>query len=245
MIPTLRAEFRKLLTVRSTYIVCALALALIGFISFYGTGFKGGPVFSPDTLQSTVFNAVAVTGVFVGILSILVICHEYRYNTIAYSLTISNDRMKVLAAKLIVGAALAVAMTLLTILVTLGFTLWGAIVGGHPIEAQRIDLYGMLWKTIVYVLGSAWLGLTVGFLVRSVVAALTIYFFVPTIEPLIHAVLKINSNYLPIASQSHILQMATDPEAFSPVASAGVFAIYLAVLLIAASVLFVRRDALS
>lgn len=242
---TLRAEFRKLLTVRSTYAVGGLALLLIGFISFYGTGYRGGPTFAPTALQSIALNSVMLTAIFVGVLSILLICHEYRYNTIAYSLTISNDRLKVLAAKLIVTAALAVVMTLLSVVVAISLMSWGAAVAGHSVGTQFIDLYSLLWKTLAYVAGSAWLGLAIGFLFRSVTGAITIYFVLPLIEQLIHNLLKVNSNYLPTIAQGQILQMEPLAGTFSPLASAGVFSIYLGVALVVAIALFVRRDALS
>jgi len=57
MIPALKAEFRKLLTVRSTYVITGLALLAIGFVSLYAEGIKGGvltgqaPVFTWQVLS--------------------------------------------------------------------------------------------------------------------------------------------------------------------------------------------------
>lgn len=48
MIPALKAEFRKLLTVRSTYVITGLALLAIGFVSLYAEGIKGGVLAGPS-----------------------------------------------------------------------------------------------------------------------------------------------------------------------------------------------------
>ena len=109
MIPTLRSEFRKLFTVRSTYVVSALALVLTIAIAFYGIGYKSGHSLGASGLHDAALNGIAIVGVFVGILAILLICHEYRYNTIAYTLTTANNRLKVLLAKLIVVTVFAAA----------------------------------------------------------------------------------------------------------------------------------------
>lgn len=244
MMQTLRAEFCKLLTIRSTYVVSILVLLLIGFISFWGVGVKGGPVFSPTTLTETILNATMITGTIAGILAILHICHEYRYNTITYSLTISNSRLKVLAAKFAVVSALAIVLTFLTAVIALSMPGLGAAVAGHSLGPQMVDGWNIAWRVFTFVLGSALLGLILGFLVRSVVAATVIFLMLPAVESLLHALLKISNNYLPAASQMQILQ-TPGPEAFSPLASLGVFAGYLAISAVVATVLFVRRDAMS
>lgn len=89
MIATLYAEFRKFMTVRSTYIVSLLGLVLAGFIAFWGIGYKGSPdlLQQPNALQQSSMDVVAIVGVFVGILAILVICQEYRFSTIGDTLS--------------------------------------------------------------------------------------------------------------------------------------------------------------
>lgn len=244
MMQTLRAEFCKLLTIRSTYMVSILVLLLIGFISFWGVGFKGGPAYAPTTLTETILNATMITGTIAGILAILHICHEYRYNTITYSLTISNSRLKVLIAKFVVVSTLALVLTSLTALVAMSMPGLGAAMAGNTLGSQTVDAWNLAWRVFTFVLGSAWLGLILGFLLRSVVAATVIFLMLPAVESLLHALLKIDSNYLPAASQMQILQ-TPGPEAFTPLASLGVFAIYIAISSVVATVLFVRRDAMS
>ena len=94
MIPTLKAEFKKLLSVRSTYLTSLAALLFVaGLIAFYGQGFKTEPkdlnsLFLVGTI--TIFsNITAIAG---AIIALLLLAHEYRYNTIVYTLTASNSR---------------------------------------------------------------------------------------------------------------------------------------------------------
>jgi len=245
MMAALYAEFRKFLTVRSTYIVSIIGLVLAGFIAFWGIGYKGDAQLlqQSDALQHASMDVISIVGVFVGILAILLICHEYRYNTISYTLTISNSRFRVLIAKLITVGAYALLMTFVAIALGMGLVALGANMANHPLGTQSIDFYSLLWKTIAYMIGSAWLGLFLGFLSRSLVFAIVAYFLIPTLEPILNGLLKISNNYLPTAAQNQILQTSSAPDVFSPVASLGVFAIYMAVAFIASTVLFLRRDA--
>jgi ABC-type transport system involved in multi-copper enzyme maturation permease subunit len=223
--------------------VSILALLIAGFFAFYGTGIKGGPVYASNALESVGLNAVSIVGIFVGILSILVICHEYRYNTIYYTLTASNSRLKVFFAKLITIALYGVAITVLTVAFSIGVMILGAHIAGHDLGMQSIDLYSLAWRTLVYMVGAAWLGLLLGFLSRSQVFAIVAYFVIPSIEPLIHTFLKVSNNYLPSASMNQILQTTPSNGVFSPLASAGIFYLYLLIAGIVAAVLFVRKDA--
>ncbi|HEX4774579.1 MAG TPA: hypothetical protein VH234_03615, partial [Candidatus Saccharimonadales bacterium] len=91
MMHTLKAEFRKLLTVRSTYIITALVTAFVIFIAFYVIGWRMNPKDLHDTgqLASDVTGALNLT-VFGAIVAVLLMTHEYRYNTIMYTLASSN-----------------------------------------------------------------------------------------------------------------------------------------------------------
>src|SRR4030081_2547999 len=98
MIPALKAEFRKLLTVRSTYIIFALALVFVAFFAGYIEGFRTLPdhVHNPNALSEQVTSAVQAMSIFGALIALLLFAHEYRYNTIMHTLTLSNSRTKVL-----------------------------------------------------------------------------------------------------------------------------------------------------
>src|SRR6185437_5947661 len=115
MINALKAEFRKLLSVRSTYILISVAILFVIFFTFYIEGYH---LSGKDLLNKHLYNddiVGALTSlplIFGAIIAILLMTHEYRYNTITYSLTLSNSRSKVLAAKLIVTSVFALLFTI-------------------------------------------------------------------------------------------------------------------------------------
>lgn len=245
MMATLKAEFRKLLSVRSTYILSVVGLVLAGTIAFWGNGLRGPEVFMPSQIQDSVYNNFTIVSIFTGIVAVLLICHEYRYSTIGYTFTASNNRLKVLLAKLAVTGVYAVIMGIVTIFWVIGLITLGAHIGGHHIGTQIFDVTGTLWKTMAYSVGGVWFGLFLGAVSRSLVFAIVAYFAIPTVEPILHALLKVSNNAMPMTAQNQILlssDVAT-PGVYSPLASAGVFGLYLLGLGIVAAVLFMRKDA--
>lgn len=245
MIPAIRAEARKLLTIRSTYVITGLALLLIGFIAVYGMGYKSEPILGPPgVFQSNILNCISIMQIFVAIVAMLLITHEYRYNTIMYALTSSNNRLKVLFAKFTVVTLFSAVVTILTLLFIVGGILLGLQLAGHELGTQNVDVYSVLWRSLAFVVSGALAGLVFGFLSRSIVFAIVAFFLLPTtIEPLLHSLLKVNSNYLPFSVQNQIIMPGNTPDTLSAVASFGVFMAYLVGAWIVASVLFVRRDA--
>ena len=243
----LTSELRKFLTIRSTYVLTIFSLLLAGFVVFWGLGYKadGFSLQSSDAVSTAAITAVMTASIFTGILAILHICHEYRYNTINYTLTASNSRLRVMGAKFIVLTVYGVLVT--TVALVLGFSLMplGASMAGHELGTQTIDLWDTIWRSGVFLMGNLWLGLIIGFLTRSVVAAIVTYFLITPIEQLIHNFLKISTNYLPTSAQSQIVNTPPGPDIFSPAASAGVFAVYLVIGIVISGILFVRRDASS
>jgi hypothetical protein len=245
MINNLRAEFCKLLTVRSTYIISLLALILTGILTFSFT--RVAIMFSSDSLESGLAGiVVAPVSIFTGIVAILLICHEYRYNTISYTLTSTASRLRVLCAKLIVIAVYAAVMAIAAMALIAGCFFLGAAV--NPRNAvmmhQDVHLYSIMWRVLAYTIMGSWAGLLFGFLSRSVVFSIVAFLIIPsTIEPLLSGLLKVSPNYLPFSAQIQILMTPTSPDAFSHLASAGIFLAYLVAGWLIAADLFVRRDA--
>ena len=245
MLATIKAEFRKLLTIRSTYAITILSLLLIAFIAFWGMGWHGGPVLAPSRFQDAVLNLISVMGIFSGIVAILLVTHEYRYSTIAYTLTASNSRMKVMVAKMLVLTVYAIIVTGLVIGLGLVSLVAGAHMNDVRILPQHFDTYSIVWRSLAYMVTSVLAGLVFGFLSRSVVFAIVAYFAFPTtVEPLLHNLVKVSSNYLPFSAQNQIISpVPNQPGVYSPLASLGVFCAYLGVAWLISTVLFVKRDA--
>ena len=209
MIPTIKAEFKKLFTVRSTYLVSlAVLLFVAGLIAFYGQGFKTDPkdlnsLFLAGTI-TTYSNVISIAG---AIIALLLLAHEYRYNTIVYTLTASNSRSKVLAAKII---AVLVFVFFLSILVTsaaLAMSAAGVAAAGHTLPHQDINYLTYLGKSVFLCEGYALFGLLLAALVRNLVGAIVIVLIVPnTLEGLLSLILKKNSVYMPFTALQQVVQ---------------------------------------
>ena len=112
MIPALKYEWRRLWSIRSTYIVSALYLVLIGLMA-------GLPIFLSDPIQPMTWRALYSTPAFIlapVILSVIasqVFGHEYRYGLIRLTLSEFPNRQVVIAAKTLVLTVYALAMTAL------------------------------------------------------------------------------------------------------------------------------------
>ncbi|MDB5186247.1 MAG: hypothetical protein JWL85_770 [Candidatus Saccharibacteria bacterium] len=239
MIPLLRSEFRKLFTIRSTYIISGIALLLITFISFYVMGYKGVAE-NPELLMSAARVPTHVIAVLISIVAILLMTHEYRYNTIMYTLTSSNSRSKVLLAKILVVSTYVLAFTAFAIVYSIVMARIGVMVKGVPLVPQQMYYWDVIWKSLFYVWANAMTGLLFAALFRHVVGAIVAIFVIPsTVEPLLGLVLKENTKYLPFTA----LEQVNMGAALSPGKGAAIFLIYLAAGWIVAWVLFLKRDA--
>lgn len=240
MIPLLRAECRKLLTVRSTYIVSAIALVLVCFLSFYIDGFRGIMPF-PDWFTTLTNNVSTVISIFVAVIAILLIGHEYRHNTIMYTLTSSNSRTKVLVAKVITVAWFALVVTIIAWALAV-FAFWlGASLSPNELQmwtTPEITWQG-IWRGLFFVVGFALFALLLGFVVRNLAGAIAVLFIWPMVEGLLTPLLKGNTKYLPFS----LLEQVHTGVVWKPLTAAFLFTAYLAVGWLLVWYLFTRRDA--
>jgi ABC-2 type transport system permease protein len=255
MWPAIKSELRKLLTVRSTYFTILIALGLIMLFAFYGEGLRSTAVSAndPGKLANDVVQGVLTVGLIGGLVGMLLFSHEYRYNTIMYTLTATNRRTKVLLAKIIVAsvfaAGFALAMGALSPAVTyLGMKLHGGLVIAHP----QLDIFSLAWRSAFVGWGFSMLGMIIVTLLRSQVGAIVLYFLFPfTVEQLAGFVIKDNREYLPFNAVSQVLDhhvvLTSDgraPHIFMSYGHAAIVAlIYVVAAWLIAWVLFLRRDA--
>lgn len=251
MMPTLRSEFKKLLTVRSTYIITALVTAFVIFITFYVIGWRmnAHDLHDPNQLASTITGALSLT-VFGAIVAILLMTHEYRYNTIMYTLTSSNSRSKVLLSKFIVVSVYALLLSVLIGVLSPLMTYLGVHANGHTLVPQTLHYGDLIWRSLFYGWGFSMAGLLFALLSRNQVASIAALFVIPDfIEQLLGLLLKHNTVYLPFSSLSQVLNAGSGngrvdtSSTLSPGKAAGVFCIYLAVGWAVSWYLFLRRDA--
>jgi ABC-2 type transport system permease protein len=249
---TLRAEFRKLFTLRSTYAIPILALAVSAALAFYLAGWYATPreLHDPGFLAAQVASPLGIVAVFATLLGILLMTHEYRYNTITYTLMFANSRGKVLLAKIVVVTAFAVAFTVTVDVLSLVAGYLGArVVRGHPLVPQTIEVGDLLWRTLVFGWGYAIAGLVIATLIRHQVGTIvTVFLLFGPVEGILDAILGHNALYLPFTALGNVLKSKTINTVLLPVSperAAVAFAADIAIGWIVAWMLFLRRDASS
>lgn len=250
MKPALRSELRKLFTVRSTYLVGLFTFILICFLSFYAQGYKNTQLNSL-WLTNTLSSVSNTASFFLAIIALLLMAHEYRYNTINYTLTAANNRSKVLAAKIIAIFSWTFLFVLIADLLGLGLMLLGAKAAGHHLPHQEINILTYLGKSIFYTEGFVLVALLINTMVRNLAASVAILFIVPnTVEGLLRIAIKQPEKWLPFSALNQVVQPqlvvqggAGGGYLVSPLRGAIIFLIYLLAGWFIAWYLFLRRDA--
>lgn len=255
MLASIKSEFRKLLTVRSTYFITAIALLLIGFISFYAMGMQAGEaVKNPKYLTGVILDSVNFATAFISIVALLLLAHEYRYNTIMYSLTSSSSRNKFLIAKIVAATGYAFMLVLLVGVLAPLLASLGASVKHLDVVPQTLQYGDLLWRILFAGFANAMVGLLFIALIRNQIGALVAVFLIPTTgETLLTLLIKEKSIYLPFSALNEVISTANTrldsgdspfvQGHLSPIKGAAVFGIYLVIGWIVAWILFLKRDA--
>jgi ABC-type transport system involved in multi-copper enzyme maturation permease subunit len=211
MIPAIKAEYRKILTVRSTYIILGLVFLIVLFYAGFITGFRivqttPGGLLNHQYLTSQITGAVGVMTVLGSIVALLLFGHEYRFNTIMYTLTASNSRSKVLASKIVVITIFAVLFALFVSVLSPLVTILGIHLHHYHLVSQSINYGAIWWKCLLYVWGDAMFAMILIALIRNQIGAIVAFLLIPTtVESLLTLLLKNNSKYLPFTSLSSLL----------------------------------------
>lgn len=251
MIPALRSEFRKMFSTRATYVIIGIVFLLLAFFALYISGWKSNAsqLHNPLSLAGDVTGAVQSVSVFWALIAILLVTQEYRYNLIAYTLTATNDRNKVLAAKFILCSLMGIVFTLIIGIASPLLSVLGAHLHGLHFGRQSIDHGKLLWECLFYGWGYTMAGLLFGALIRNQIGSIIAIFIAPdTVEGLLSLLLKNNTVYLPFTALSMVIGQPMQTSLTNVISSgraAFVFIGYLVVGWIVAWYLFVRRDAMS
>jgi ABC-2 type transport system permease protein len=244
MIDSIRAEFRKLRTIRSTYVIMLFVLALLGLAEFYAAGFRGAVTeapLHPEQLMTEVFQAVNFTALLVAIVPMLLVTHEYRYNTITYTLTGAKRRTQVFFAKAFVVTCFALLATALIAVTAPLLMKLGYAAGGGAMPEQVMYYKELAWRCLFFGWGFSMMSFVMAMIIRAQVGAIVALFFVPgTVEGLLGLVIKDKVDYLPFNSLNNVIQQYAD---FGHPKAALVFLIDLAIIGAISLFLFVKRDA--
>lgn len=244
---TIKAELRKLFTMRWTYYILIFCLILLIFFGFYISGWRisRADLMNPNTLYNDVTGAVSTLAVFVSLIAVLLIANEYRYNTIMYTLTASNSRTKVLFAKVLVITGFAIVFTLVAGFLSPVLSILGIHAHHLKLVPQTLHYSSVMWRSLFYGWGYAMAGVIIALLTRSQVGSIVILFIAPaTVEGLLGLVLKNNVVYLPFSSLTTVIGQGMDfHNTITPFHGALVFSSYLVVSFAVTWYLFVHRDA--
>ncbi len=250
MMGQIRAEARKILTVRSTYFIIGLCLLITIFSAFYVEGYRsGGLVSNPNKLVSQVTSAAVTLSLLLSFIGILLVTHEYRYGTIMYTLTSTRNRLQVLGAKIIVVSLLSLLLTGFFCSIAPLLTFIGIELRGAELVSQNMPSWDLVWRVLFYGWGYAMLGLLLATLIRNQVGTFAFLFIFPaTVEALLSLLLKEKVAYLPFTALQSVLQsnLASSLGQASPLShgqSALIFLGYLLLGWVIAGLLFVKRDA--
>lgn len=246
MIPTIKSEFRKLFSVRSTYIITFFVIAFLLFIAFYVEGWRLRPeqLNDPKQLASDVYGGMTLM-VFGAIVAILSMTHEYRYNTITYTLSSSNSRAKVLVSKIIVVSCYVIGLSILVGILSPVATYLGVHARGHALVPQVLYYKDLIWHSLFFSWSYGMIGLLLATIIRQQPGSVAALFILPAVvEPLLSQLLNKNAVYLPFAALTQLVgDGAVGGGRLSPGKAALVVLVYLAVGWAVAWSLFLRRDA--
>lgn len=297
MLASLKSELRKLLTIRSTYVIVVICLLLSAFVTYISTGELidyeqiGGSVITEEQPDGTIveyldpnnpgemrvnktvvqpdgkqlINIESMLPIVVtlgAVLLTLFMAHEFRYNTINYTLTSSPSRLRVLASKLVVGSIYMVVLSALSIAVILATTYLAVSIKGLQFSEAEFGWIYALGRYLLYAVGTGAMALAIAAIVKSLTMAVASVLILPMIDSLVGAILMGTrdiepSKVMPFASRDRLGSVVTDalgqgapPSFFGPegmqattLMALAVFGAYLLGVWIIASILFVKRDA--
>src|SRR5688500_16014097 len=192
MIDALRYEIVRLRTIRSTYWLIGIALALQLVISTLIAWAipSSGPQSGGDrsfALLATIGGAAGFPlfiAYILGLVGVFSMGHEYRHGMIRATLTAMPNRLTVLAAKVLVAAVVAgIAAVVCVLIAVLAAQLFG-------VDMPTADgFWGITAGTVVYTMLFSVSGLAFAAITRHQTAAVALLLLVPTlVEAIIGAV---------------------------------------------------------
>ena len=255
---TLRSEFTKIRSVRSTYwTLLALLVVSIGISAAVTAGTAANwSHASPadratfDPTQASVAGLFYLGQLVIVVLGAMTLTAEYSTGMIRTSLTAMPRRLTVYAAKMVVFAVVALVVTLIAAFIA--FFLGQALLSStHDTAALsqpnvlRAVIGGALYVTMCGLFAFA-----AGAILRHTAAVIStvvgLLFVIPILAHLLpHTWYQDLERWLPSSAGQAISTTVgpADPHLFSAWGEFAVFAAYTAILLIAGAVLFKRRDA--
>ena len=210
------AEYRKLVSTRTWWLLLLVMLVYVAFIAAVlawaltqpGANGNVPRVLTTDQILRSVYTVTVSVGyVFPLIVGALIVTTEYRHRTLTPTLLADPSRDRMVAAKLAVGAGIGLVFGLLGTVVS---TAAGAAVLSLLHKPTGLDA-ASTWRTLglsVIALGAwALIGVALGTVITNQVAAIVVLLaFTQFVEPVLRTVLAVTSwgtgigKYLPGAA---------------------------------------------
>lgn len=249
MINTLRAEWIKLRGLRSTWytLACLFFVGLgITFLAMTAAGqeYPGEGDWDPTNRSLMTY---IVAQLIIGVLGILVVTSEYATGLMQTSLAATPRRHRLLAAKVVLAAAVAVVAG--QVLMFAAFFLGQGILAAHDVPNAALGDPGVLSAVAgggLYLTAIALLAVGLGTIMRATAGALAtlvgIVFLVPALAGLFPSWLQGIFHFWPTQGAAAVFATVPNPDFPHPWLNLGGMCVGVVAVLVAAFVVFRRRD---
>jgi ABC-2 type transport system permease protein len=253
---SLRAEWTKLRSVRSTWITLVLMVVVtigLGALIAYGEASHYSRMGLEDRLRfdpvMTGFFGIFLSQLAACTLGVLVISNEYTSGMIRTTFQAVPRRTRVLAAKAVVYTAVILVLGEISSFAT--FFVVQPILKAGPAPYTTISQPGVLRAVFgagLYLAATGLLALAIGALVRHTAGGIASIVGLLWVLPLVGQALPASwrnpiEEYLPSGAGQQIVSTITTPHTMAPWTGFGVLCLYVVGAMIAAFALLVKRDA--
>jgi len=251
MIRVLRSEWTKVRSVRSTWWMIAITVALtvcVGVVLSAVAAGRPHPSLDPETFAARAEIGNLLGQLTIGVLAVLLMTSEYESGMIRASLAVVPRRLPVLWGKLGVLTAFAFPVTLASSVAAfaLGQVVWRAH-GLKGIWFGDPDITRIVVGSALTLVVTAIFGLGVGALVRSAAGGITVVVGVFFVVPILASELPQNvadlTRFLPSNAGNALWGAANSPVSMAPWTGFGLLCGYAAALVAAAAWRLSRSDA--
>jgi ABC-2 type transport system permease protein len=246
----LRAEWIKLRTVTSHWVLATIGIAFTPIVTILTAAFTNVRDVEPSTITEVTAGTTIVLGLLLGALGVLSFAQEHAHGTIRVTYAAEPRRLRVLTAKALVLAPTALVVAAATIYAT--YVVAVAVLEGRD---ESLDLGGaaahreVLLGAVVLCVLLTLLGFGIGLLIRNAPAAIAIFVLWPLLAENLVGALLITIfgddavRWLPYSSGFQLVVTDIDGAFFGRVASGLYFATWVVGLVAVGMALNTRRDA--
>jgi len=239
----IRAEWIKLRSVRTTWLLAIVSIVLAVVITALATASVEDGTAVAERFDLLLTPAPLIVRLFILVLGILAFANEYRYGTIVPTLAAAPIRNELLGAKLVVlggfGLVLGAVVTLASVVA--GVTALSLV--GQPVSVFDGEIPRAIAGTVAFYGICALFGVGAGVLVRQPTIAIGVV--IPWAlfgERALGSFLPNLASYLPFTAGAQLYAVTTRGEPLDPGVGAALFLTWTALLILVGSLLFQRRD---